>query len=111
MLVFYLTFARSGFLFVDLDSNFVIQSIIMIVILRHAILKHSNKFYVISGHASGLVTCLEKRLGRNLHTIGCSLHQNELPLRAIFKEMDGTTSGPKEFSGPIGSLFPLPSIY
>ena len=37
----------------------------------------------------GLVTLLEK-IKINLHTIGCSLHQNEIPFRALFKHLDGT---------------------
>ena len=38
-----------------------------------------------TGCEGGLVTLLEKKIKRNLHTIGCSLHQNELPFRALFK--------------------------
>ena len=51
---------------------------------------------------SGLVVKLEEILGRKLHTIGCALHQNELPLRALFKKLDGTTTGPRSFCGPLG---------
>ena len=54
-----------------------------------------------TGTNSGLIAVLEKILGRNLHCIGCSLHQNKLPLRAIFKKLDGKTAGPKSFSGPL----------
>ncbi len=43
-----------------------------------------------------------KILGRKLHTIGCALHQNELPLRALFKKLIGTTTGPRSFNGPLG---------
>ena len=49
----------------------------------------------------GLVTLLEKK---NLHTISCSLHQNELPFRALFKHLDGTTKGHTTFNGPLGKL-------
>ena len=41
---------------------------------------------------------------RNLHTIGCSLHQNELPFRALFKHLDGTTKSPTTFNDPLGKL-------
>ena len=41
-----------------------------------------------------MVRKLEELLGRRLHVIGCSLHQNELPLRAVFKSLDGTTTSP-----------------
>lgn len=34
----------------------------------------------------------------------CLLHSNELPLRRLFQELDGTTSGPSTFNGPIGKL-------
>ena len=44
-----------------------------------------------TGCEGGLVTLLEKKIKRNLHKIGCSLHQNELPFRALFKHLDGTT--------------------
>ena len=41
---------------------------------------------------------------KNLHTIGCSLHQNELPFRALFKHLDGTTKSHTTFNGPLGKL-------
>ena len=55
-----------------------------------------------TGAKNGLVVHLERMLGRNLHTIGCSLHQNELPLRALFKKLDGEAIGPTTFTGPLG---------
>lgn len=55
-----------------------------------------------TGPKSGLVVKLEELLKRNLHTIGCALHQNELPLRALFRKLDNLTTGPKTFSGPLG---------
>ena len=57
-----------------------------------------------TGYLNGLVVNLEKLLGKNLHTIGCSLHQNELPLRAVFKALDRVSTGPTSFSGPLGKL-------
>lgn len=57
-----------------------------------------------TGCERGLVTLLEKIFFLNLHTIGCSLHQNELPFRALFKHLDGTTKSPTTFSGPLGKL-------
>ena len=47
-----------------------------------------------TGWKYGLVVKLEDKLGRNLYTDGCALHQNELPFRAIFKKLDGVTTGP-----------------
>ena len=32
---------------------------------------------------------------------GCSSHQNKVPLRAMFKKLDGKTAGPKSFNGPL----------
>ena len=55
-----------------------------------------------TGWKGGLVVKVEEELNRKLHLIGCALHQNELPLKAIFKKLDGGTSGPRSFSGPIG---------
>ena len=39
-----------------------------------------------------------------MHTIGCSLHQNELPFRAVSKHLDGSTKSPTAFTGPLGKL-------
>ena len=55
-----------------------------------------------TGRKNGLVVKLEDKLGRILHTVGCALHQNELPFRAIFKKLDGVTTGLQSFSGPLG---------
>jgi len=52
----------------------------------------------------GLVSQLEKLIERSLHTIGCSLHLNELPLRKLFKLLDGYSTSPDSFSGPIGKM-------
>ena len=54
-----------------------------------------------TGCESGLVTLLEKK---NLHTVGCSLHQNELLFRVLFKNLDGTTKGRITLNGPLGKL-------
>ncbi|XP_047131321.1 uncharacterized protein LOC124810448 [Hydra vulgaris] len=55
-----------------------------------------------TGPISGLVVKLEELLKRKLHLIGCALHQNELPLRALFIKLDGDTTGPRSFSGLLG---------
>ena len=51
------------------------------------------------GLKNGLVSNLKDKLQQNLHLIGCALHQNKLPLRAIFKKLDGSTTSPASFSG------------
>jgi hypothetical protein len=45
---------------------------------------------------------LEEHLGHSLHWAVCQLHANELPLRHLFTELDGSTSGPRQFTGAIG---------
>jgi hypothetical protein len=47
---------------------------------------------------------LENKIQHKLHTIGCSLHQNELSFRAVFKHIDGSTKSPTLFTGPLGKL-------
>ena len=37
-----------------------------------------------TGCEAGLIAALEKKKIKKLHTIGCSLHQNELPFTDIF---------------------------
>ena len=54
------------------------------------------------GHKNGLIIQLQNQLNRSLHLIGCTLHQNELPFRSIFTSIDGESTGPGEFKGPIG---------
>ena len=37
-----------------------------------------------------------------VHWFVCQLHTNELFLRAVFNSLDGSNTGPKSFSGPLG---------
>jgi len=55
-----------------------------------------------TGAKKGAIRCLEELLQRPLQWAICLLHCNELPLRHIFKTLDGTTKSPSSFSGPIG---------
>ena len=57
-----------------------------------------------TGYRSGCIRILEELCGRPLTRAICLLHTNELPLRHVFMEIDGTTKSPDAFSGPIGSL-------
>ena len=58
-----------------------------------------------TGCEAELIAALEKKKKiKKLHTIGCSLHQNELAFTAIFKLIDGTTRSPTTFTGPLGKL-------
>lgn len=42
------------------------------------------------------------KLNRSIHHFICQLHANELPLRHLMERLDGKTSGPHGFTGPIG---------
>ena len=48
------------------------------------------------------IASLETKLRRRLQWIVCLLHLNELPLRHIFQQLNGSTKGPDSFSGMIG---------
>lgn len=54
------------------------------------------------GHKGGVIRRLELTVNRTLQYIICQLHGNELPLRHLFRKLDGETSGPTTFKGPIG---------
>ena len=56
------------------------------------------------GWKSGAIKRLEEKLERLLHGIICQLHSNELPLRHSLIHLEGKTSGPCQFTGPIGKL-------
>ena len=56
-----------------------------------------------TGHKGGIIRLLEEKLERPLHWFVCLLHANELPLRHLMKHIDGKTTGPATFNGPIGN--------
>lgn len=55
-----------------------------------------------TGNKSGVISRLEKYLNRPLLWSICQLHTNELPLRHLIIKLDGETSGPCGFTGPVG---------
>jgi hypothetical protein len=55
-----------------------------------------------TGTKNGIIKRIEDSMERPLHWFICMLHANELPLRHLFTSLDGKTSGPKCFAGPIG---------
>lgn len=55
-----------------------------------------------TGKYGGIIRLLEKKLQKPLQWIICLLHMNELPLRHLFVHLDGCTSGPKSYVGPLG---------
>ena len=69
----------------------------------HSVLKEFNSVHTLkavlvdntnTGCKGGLVTFLENKTQWKLHIIDCSLHQNELPLRAVSKHLNGSTKSP-----------------
>ena len=60
------------------------------------------------GYRGGLMAHLERLLGRRLTRVVCLNHQAELPYRALFKKLDGGTTGPFSFAGPIGRMLAGP---
>ena len=57
---------------------------------------------VMTGLHQGVIRQLEVLVERPLQWCVCLLHLNELPLRHVFRELDGSTSGPASFSGKLG---------
>lgn len=55
-----------------------------------------------TGWKNGVIHHLEVYIGRPLQWAICLLHFNELPLRHMFKHLDGESKGPNSFCGPIG---------
>jgi len=55
-----------------------------------------------TGAKDGGLIGLEREIGRALQWLICLLHFNELPLRHLVIKLDGKTTGPNSFSGPIG---------
>jgi hypothetical protein len=55
-----------------------------------------------TGHSNGVISLMEKEIGRPLQWLICLFHGNELPLRHLFCHLDGKTKGPNEFKGEIG---------
>lgn len=55
-----------------------------------------------TGTKNGIIKRIEDSIERPLHWFICMLHANELPLRHLFSSLDGKTSGPRCFTGPIG---------
>lgn len=57
-----------------------------------------------TGFKAGVIRLLEIHFGHSLQWLVCQFHGNELPFRHLFNKLDGKTSGPSSFSGPIGKM-------
>jgi hypothetical protein len=55
-----------------------------------------------TGSKGGATHLIEVHFGRPLQWIVCLLHANELPLRHLIADVDGKTTEPLGFTGPIG---------
>ena len=55
-----------------------------------------------TGANNGAIRLLELKIGRPLQWAICQLHLNELPFRHLFVFLDGATTGPNSYKGPIG---------
>ena len=55
-----------------------------------------------TGRSGGICRLFELIQGKPVHWFVCQLHSNELVLRELFRELDGKTSGPGSFTGPLG---------
>ena len=55
-----------------------------------------------TGTRGGVCRLFEMFIGRPVHWFICQLHANELNLRSVFQGLDGTTTGPRSFSRPLG---------
>ncbi|GBL89431.1 hypothetical protein AVEN_216958-1, partial [Araneus ventricosus] len=62
----------------------------------------SNGTSINTGWNSGVIWCLELKLGKPLQWVICLQHFNELTLRHLFETLDVPTNGPKSYSGNIG---------
>jgi len=56
-----------------------------------------------TGEHNGVIRQLEIALKRPVQSLICTLHLNELPFCEVFKTVDGPTSGPRGFKGPVGA--------
>ncbi len=63
------------------------------------------------GWKKGVIHQIELHVGRPVQWAICLLHFNELPFRYLFHHLDGVTTGPKSFSGPIGKNWLTVKIY
>lgn len=56
-----------------------------------------------TGFKAGIIRLMEEEFNKPIQWFICQLHFNELPLRHLLLHLDGKTTGPKCFSGAIGS--------
>jgi hypothetical protein len=84
------------------SAKSIADSIINTVDCTNLVCIGSDSTNVNTGLNNGVIRRMEIELGRPLHWSICLLHLNELPLRHLFHSLDGATTGPHSFNGPIG---------
>lgn len=72
--------------------------------VRRLLVIGSDGTSVNTGNKGGVIALLEADLETALQWVICLLHCNELPLKHLIINLDGMSSSPNEFSGPIGKL-------
>lgn len=63
-----------------------------------------------TGVRGGIIRKIEENVGHAVQWVICMLHTNELPLRHYFSLLDGNTTGPNSFKGPIGQIIIYPEL-
>lgn len=57
-----------------------------------------------TGWKGGVMTYLEKKIGRRLVWLVCDLHTGEVPLLHLIQELDGPTTSHNKWSGTLGNM-------
>lgn len=60
-----------------------------------------------AGRKGGIIRLLEQHIKRPMHWLVCLFHSNELQLRHLFEYINGSTTGPRSYTGPMGTLLQL----
>ena len=90
----------------------MLKDFVLISFIKPDVRKTLNKIQSIGcdgtntnvGWKTGVIKRLEENFQRPLRWIICQLHGNELPLRHWLIHLDGKTSEPTQFTGPIDKL-------
>ena len=64
--------------------------------------RRADSRFLLKRIQNSAIPVIERKLRRELQWLICFLHGNELPLRHFIMRLDGETSGPTSYSGPIG---------
>ena len=95
----------------DAVSNSVYSALVEMKADKSVQVLGSDTTNTMSGAEGGAQHYLEVKLNRNVFRVLCNLHTNELPLRQLFKWLDGDTSGKDSFKGPIGKALKKVKTY